>query len=374
MWHDMELPMSNAVYSNVVPQSSTILGRLWESIHSISHWYGCTCQTGIFATTPDLHGGGKFQLTYKILSPYMLTNALSPPTEEAQYRFVSHVSHQAAVETVKNNKSLIICRMPLGAIATYLTLGQATSIAKTHRLFVARGAPLTTIVNMLVQHQCFAHCYDNVYIFKPIATDNKRKRNWQEGLSKAKRKERQIKEKGRILKSNNNASFKSKRSAANNKAYAYKTKKPSRFPPALPKDKLLHKIVTEFCKDTHPSQFEESGCAACGRLTPLKDLIKCSQIECSLDPLIRSEVTSTERTSESDEIKDNEAPILDSDCHSMCSSCHKYLEKGVSPPMALANGLWLGKVTLELAELTFVEKLLISCIRHNRCIVKVAAG
>jgi hypothetical protein len=128
MWYDMELPMSNAVYSNVVLQSSTILGRLWESIHSISHWYGCTCQTGIFATTPDLHGGGKFQLTYKILSPYMLTNALSPPTEEAQYQFVSHVSHQAAVETVKNNKSLIICHMPLGAIATYLTLGQATSL------------------------------------------------------------------------------------------------------------------------------------------------------------------------------------------------------------------------------------------------------
>lgn len=67
-------------------------------------------------------------------------------------------------------------------------------------------------------------------------------------------------------------------------------------------------------------------------------------------------------------------PILDTDCHSLCRSCHKYLEKEVCPPMALANGLWLGKVPPELAGLTFVEKLLISRIRHNRCIVKVAAG
>jgi len=47
---------------------------------------------------------------------------------------------------------------------------------------------------------------------------------------------------------------------------------------------------------------------------------------------------------------------------------------GVIPPMSLANGLWLGKVPEELSCLTFVEKLLISRIRHNRCIVRVASG
>ena len=42
--------------------------------------------------------------------------------------------------------------------------------------------------------------------------------------------------------------------------------------------------------------------------------------------------------------------------------------------MALANGFWIGKVLPELTGLTFVEKILISQVRHNRCIVCVASG
>jgi hypothetical protein len=42
--------------------------------------------------------------------------------------------------------------------------------------------------------------------------------------------------------------------------------------------------------------------------------------------------------------------------------------------MALANGFWIGKVPPELTGLTFVEKILISRVRHNRCIVRVASG
>jgi hypothetical protein len=58
----------------------------------------------------------------------------------------------------------------------------------------------------------------------------------------------------------------------------------------------------------------------------------------------------------------------------MCISCHKHLKKGESPAMALANGLWVGKVPAEMTNLTFVEKILISRIRHNWCIVKIAKG
>jgi hypothetical protein len=41
--------------------------------------------------------------------------------------------------------------------------------------------------------------------------------------------------------------------------------------------------------------------------------------------------------------------------------------------MALANGFWIGKVPPELTGLTFVEKILISWVCHNRCIVCVAS-
>jgi hypothetical protein len=42
--------------------------------------------------------------------------------------------------------------------------------------------------------------------------------------------------------------------------------------------------------------------------------------------------------------------------------------------MALANGLWVGNVPKELSDLTFVERLLISRIRSNHCIVHVLKG
>jgi len=48
--------------------------------------------------------------------------------------------------------------------------------------------------------------------------------------------------------------------------------------------------------------------------------------------------------------------------------------KGKVPHFALANGNWVGKVPKELSDLSFAEKLLISRVRHNRCIVRVSSG
>ena len=44
------------------------------------------------------------------------------------------------------------------------------------------------------------------------------------------------------------------------------------------------------------------------------------------------------------------------------------------PRLALANGLWLGKVPDELKSLHFIEKLLIAKVQHTCSYVKVASG
>jgi hypothetical protein len=44
------------------------------------------------------------------------------------------------------------------------------------------------------------------------------------------------------------------------------------------------------------------------------------------------------------------------------------------PALALANGLWVGKIPDELRDLTYAEQLLIARVHHNRCIVKVSSG
>jgi hypothetical protein len=103
-------------------------------------------------------------------------------------------------------------------------------------------------------------------------------------------------------------------------------------------------------------------------------MIDRNEVPCSFEPLIRQGVTRLERKSIHDEIKEIEGPILDSDCQHICKDCIKFLKKGLTPPKALCNGFWVGQIPEELASLTYVEQLLISRVRHNRCIIKVASG
>ena len=136
----------------------------------------------------------------------------------------------------------------------------------------------------------------------------------------------------------------------------------------------MHKIITGFCNDTHPSKFEEAGCAICAQLVLTSELIDLANIKCSLDPLVRPGVTRLPRNSANDPIEEIQGPILDSNCKHACLDCIRHLENKKMPPMALANGFWVGDIPKELSSLTFVERLLISCVQSNRCIVHVLKG
>ena len=171
------------------------------------------------------------------------------------------MSYDDAMEALKNNSALIVCRMPIAAIAHYLTISQAKKISRIHGLFVPRGAHLTTIVTTLISHQCSQHCYNNVYIFKPTLSLKEYKQKWNAGISIAKCREKQKKEKPARMQQRKTSLFKIKRAIENKKAYNIKRK--GKFPPTIPTEMRLHKIITGFCKDTHPNQFQESGCAVC---------------------------------------------------------------------------------------------------------------
>jgi hypothetical protein len=89
---------------------------------------------------------------------------------------------------------------------------------------------------------------------------------------------------------------------------------------------------------------------------------------------VRIGVTHLPRKLTDDLIKEIDGPIIDENCKHVCHECISFLEKKVMPPMALANGLWVGNVPKELSDLTFVERLLVARIRSNRCIVHVLKG
>ena len=147
------------------------------------------------------------------------------------------------------------------------------------------------------------------------------------------------------------------RVARNNRYYVQVNTK---FPPSPPSKHLMHKIISRFCNNTHPSTFEEAGCAVCGQLVVMTKLIKMTDVKCSLDPLVHVGVTCLPRNSVDDPIKEIDGPIIDEKCKHVCYECINFLEKNVIPPNALANGLWVSNIPKELSDLTFVERLLVS--------------
>ena len=48
---------------------------------------------------------------------------------------------------------------------------------------------------------------------------------------------------------------------------------------------LQHKIITGFVNGTSPAEFEESGCAICGKLILIKDLWKKSELDLNIEIL-----------------------------------------------------------------------------------------
>ena len=85
-------------------------------------------------------------------------------------------------------------------------------------------------------------------------------------------------------------------------------------------------------------------------------------------------MTRVERATDTASIKEFKGPIFDYSCSVICDGCQADVRQGKVPRLALARGLWLGKVPPVLSSLTFVEKLLVVKVQHTCAFVKVASG
>jgi hypothetical protein len=368
-WYSYELLLSNRVSSI---QASTINKPY---LHSIRHWYGyeCPCQA-ILSVAPSVqYGGGKVNASLSEIKPYITPYSLEPQNATSvNYKYVGQFVLQAAQAELRKNPELLICHMPLEILKGKIASGQAKSIAKMHNVTISSKSPVAEVLEVLSAHMCSSRCSQFYTLFvpkKPALTSSERQAKWYKGLSEADKNKINKKKHNNFVKS---PTFKIRKRKENKSAY--QTSKITVFPPKPPSKKLVHKIISGFCEDTHPSKLLESGCAVCGQLTKLSDMLKRSDNSSNLEPLIQEGVSRIEIKSEHDEIKEITGPVIDDDCMYVCKSCNKSLEKGKIPANALCNGFWLGKIPDELACLTYVEQLLISRVRHNRCIIKVASG
>jgi hypothetical protein len=102
-----------------------------------------------------------------------------------------------------------------------------------------------------------------------------------------------------------------------------------------------------------------------------RDLKPFSDISSELDVLCNTDATRKPRSNVKDPIEHISGPVLASECDKVCIPCSLALKKNKIPCHALANGLWIGDIPLELQDLTWMEQKLIACITYNESLVRV---
>ena len=275
------------------------------------------------------------------------------------WSFEDHVPLVNITSNTADNKPIIATFLPFSILQNCVNAKELCKIATKHGIEQSSRKSRSIIEAELSNHECSANCMNYCSIFvvckKKIAkTTKERQEKW---VQQKEQDNPKVEKKAEIIDiSPNNAD------------------KKSTFPPKPPSKQLLRKIINGFIADTSPTVFLEEGCASCGILRPVRQLTPLADISCKLTPLTVSGITRRERRSVSDPIEDIPGPVLDKSCNKICSYCLKYLRKGKKPPFSLASGFWIGRIPKELECLTYAEKLLISRVRHNRCIIKVASG
>jgi hypothetical protein len=185
---------------------------------------------------------------------------------DSNLRFVGHKHKNVAEALYSALGDHVYGKVPLDQFVVKLTLKDAKSIAKIHRVHVPSKFRAENIAAEFKGHSC-AHCdsYVSVFTLHSVKTDSENSKKWYAGLDASQKQKKQ---------KNNKASIEQKKKKAENmklKREAGHSKLPD-FPPPPPSDQLQEIVALNWCEDTSPSKFMEGGCAVCGQLVPLVQL------------------------------------------------------------------------------------------------------
>jgi hypothetical protein len=300
---------------------------------------------------PNKIGGGHHRMSVEnidmqFVEPYVISAPLNY-SDFKKCKFVDHVEISKAL-TQYNTSVYLVANVPLHLLVDCLFHEGRILIAKQHNICISKRMSKSEIVQKLKIHgETCKHQYVSVLqpYCKIITTEDSLKHC----------------EMHNPLVEDD-----------------VSTKKPINvdFPPTPANPLLRRKIISDFCDATSPSKFEEAGCAICGLLNPQSDLSELSSLDIDLRILnvAGRGFTRKERKLSTEPITELDGNIMDTTCSCICISCKETITNGKIPKFALARGLWLGEVPDVLQQLSFAEKLLVSRVRHNRCVVRVGKG
>src|ERR1700722_691539 len=291
---------------------------------------------------------------------FSLNELLSDPQDSqlnVLFKFHDYVLEDEVLSMNLNQDSFVTMEVSFKKLISKLSISALRVIAEKHGVFIHSKMSRSGIEFSLSNHICFS-CSNFVSIFEKIDLDVKENKRRLSNLMAVKK-----------YQEKHGENFKNKNLVAVQKSLQKKA-----FPPEPPSLELQHTIISGFCKETSPSEFSESACCVCGKLTSIYCLKSISDLNISLNILKATGVTQKERFSDHDPICDLDGPVMLQNLDNVCKTCHESVLKGKQPLLALANGLWLGNIPDQLSNLTYAEQLLIARVRHNRCIVRVSSG
>ncbi|PPQ75527.1 hypothetical protein CVT24_013233 [Panaeolus cyanescens] len=236
----------------------------------------------------------------------------------------------------------------LTELVRLLTLTASRSVAIMHGVPVKTKTSKNSLTDMLASHHC-EKCDTYVTVFMKVISTKK--------LNQARVENHRLAKKA------------SPPTVDTSDAVNYDI-----FPPKPFDSAMRDKVIASACKRLLPSAFKEAGCAVCGELHPIAKLSKLKSVKNHLNTLIAVGVTRKERTSDTCAAKELSGPVIDHSCDRICDTCRRCIREGKVPRLALANGLWIGQVPVQLKRLRFAERLLVARIRHTCAYVKVASG
>jgi hypothetical protein len=296
----------------------------------------------------------------------------------ATFKFNSYILTVDANMLDTSENSYLIANLPLDTLLPHLSIANMRVVAASHNIFLHSKLHHKEIQSTILGHACTV-CPSYVTVFEPIDTERKSQEKRFSNLKAVQKYQSQNQVKYQrthlLAVQKNHVNYPEKWGKNNCLAVRkHRQKKIAEFPPCPPCPQLQQKIISDFCHDISPNEFMESGCAACGKLTPMNQLQKFSTL--NLNVLKQEGVTQKERFSMHDPIQDLSCnrPVLIETLDKMCIECYESVSNGKCPPLALANGLWIGNIPAELSDLSYAEQLLIARVRHNRCIVRVSSG
>ena len=251
------------------------------------------------------------------------------------------------------NDKFVHASIPLPIVSQLLSITISRYVATMHSIAVGSHCTVAQLKTNVNEHDCLG-CPSYITVFS-VEHDN---------TNKSTVRSRKHREKKKALSPTSDLKESGKPEHP----------QPVEFPPSPCGIDFEHTILKDACRRMDPVNFEEVGCAVCGELRR-RDKSSClKSVKNFLSILEIAGVTRVERAADTKPIKEFKGPVLDYSCSLICDACRADVRNGKVPRLALARGLWLGKVPPVLGNLSFIEKLLVARVRHTCAFVKVASG